>query len=48
MVDILGVDLWQPISGGKKGGGGRGEKEIVLQELLTNYTSMLPLPCANM
>ena len=50
MVDILGVDLWQPISGGKKGGGGGGggEGEIVLQELLTNYTSMLPLPCANM
>ena len=24
MVDILGVDLWQPISGGKKGGGGWG------------------------
>lgn len=35
MVDILGVDLWQTISGGKKGekrgGGGR---EIVLQEII--------------
>ena len=30
MVDILGVDLWQPISGGKKGGrGGGGEGNCV-------------------
>lgn len=36
MVVILGVDLWQPISGGKKGegGGGEREREIVLQEII--------------
>ena len=36
MVDILGVDLWQTISGGKKGEkrGGGGGREIVLQEII--------------